>query len=216
MKKIIYVTILSILTMLPAYSVGINVGISGSLAAFHATGEDNENGEISKEDAAGAAGYGSIFVEKTLGDRLAIGIDYVPTALESETSETVVEDLKGEDDGASSNQTNKVQVDFEDLTTLYLALNINENLYVKAGLVKVDVITNESLDTGSTYANTDMDGEVFGIGYNTQFGNGIFARIEGNYMDFGSASVTGSNTENKISLNNLEGVSGKISIGKSF
>ena len=122
--------------------IGLNVGLSGNLAVFHATGQENENGEIASEDATGVAGYGSIFVEKTLGDRLLIGIDYVPTALESETSETVVEDITNS--LTSTNQTNKVQVDFEDLTTLYLGLNVTENLYVKAGMVQVDVITNES------------------------------------------------------------------------
>ena len=39
-----------------------------------------------EDDATGEAGYGFIFVEKTLGDRLAIGVDYVPSALESETT----------------------------------------------------------------------------------------------------------------------------------
>jgi hypothetical protein len=28
-----------------------------------------------------AAGWGSIFIEKTLGDRFAIGVDYVPSSL---------------------------------------------------------------------------------------------------------------------------------------
>ena len=196
--------------------IGLNVGLSGNLAVFHATGQENENGEIASEDATGVAGYGSIFVEKTLGDRFLIGIDYVPTALESETSETVVADLKGAGDGASSNQTNKVQVDFEDLTTFYLGLNVTENLYVKAGMVQVDVITNESLGTGSTYGNASLDGTMFGLGYNHSYGNGISTRIEGSYMDFDDASVTASNTDNKISLKGLEGASAKISLVKSF
>jgi hypothetical protein len=36
-------------------------------------------------DAMAVFGYGSIFIEKTLGQYLTIGIDYVPSALESET-----------------------------------------------------------------------------------------------------------------------------------
>ena len=194
--------------------IGLNVGLSGNLAVFHATGTENENGELSSEDATGVAGYGSIFVEKTLGDRFLIGIDYVPTALESETSETVVEDITTS--LTSTSQTNKVQVDFEDLTTLYLGLNVTENLYVKAGMVQVDVITNETLGTGSTYGNASLDGTMFGLGYNHSYGNGISTRIEGSYMDFDDASVTASNTDNKISLKGLEGASAKISLVKSF
>lgn len=194
--------------------IGLNVGLSGNLAVFHATGQENENGEIASEDATGVAGYGSIFVEKTLGDRFLIGIDYVPTALESETSETVVEDIT--DSLTSTSQTNKVQVDFEDLTTFYLGFNVTENLYVKAGMVQVDVITNETLGTGSTYGNASLDGTMFGLGYNHSYGNGISTRIEGSYMDFDDASVTASNTDNKISLKGLEGASAKISLVKSF
>ena len=194
--------------------IGLNVGLSGNLAVFHATGQENENGEIASEDATGVAGYGSIFVEKTLGDRFLIGIDYVPTALESETSETVVEDITTS--LTSTSQTNKVQVDFEDLTTFYLGFNVTENLYVKAGMVQVDVITNETLGTGSTYGNASLDGTMFGLGYNHSYGNGISTRIEGSYMDFDDASVTASNTDNKISLKGLEGASAKISLVKSF
>lgn len=216
MKKILLSTIFSIFLVLPAYSIGVNVGISGTTGVFHATGTETEGTEKSSDDATGVVGYGSVFIEKTLGDRLLVGIDYVPDALASETSESIVDDQKGKDDGASTRNTQKVQVDFKDLTTIYLGLNVTDNLYVKAGMVTVDVITNETLGTGSTYKNTDMSGEVFAVGYNKSFDNGMFARVEGSYMDFGSASVTASNTDNKIELKELEGMAGKISIGKSF
>jgi len=216
MKKILLSTIFSLFLVLPAYSIGVNVGISGTTGVFHATGTETEATEKSTDDATGVVGYGSVFIEKTLGDRLLVGIDYVPDALASETSESIVDDQKGVNDGASTRNTQKVQVDFKDLTTLYLGLNVTDNLYVKAGYVTVDVITNESLGTGSTYNNTDMSGEVFAVGYNKSFDNGMFARVEGSYMDLGSASVTASNTDNKIELKELEGMAGKISIGKSF
>ncbi len=214
MKKILLSLIFSTFLVMPAYAIGLNVGFSGNLGVFHAEGEENENGEKSTEDATGVASYGSLFVEKTLGDRLAIGVDYVPSALSSETANN--DRLDKTTATTTTSVVNKVKVDFEDLTTVYLTLSVTDSLYLKAGVVSVDVITKESLGTGSTYGNTDMDGETFGIGYNADFDNGMFARIEGTYMDFGSASVTASNTDNKVSLNNLEGASARISIGKSF
>jgi hypothetical protein len=95
---------------------------------------------------------------------------------------------------------------------------VNENLYVKAGVVTVDVITNENLATGAQYANTDLDGSMFGIGYHNLLDNGVFFRVEGNYMDLGGTSLTatGTATDSSISLTSLDGVSGKVSIGKSF
>tara|TARA_B100000579_G_scaffold391790_1_gene367280 strand:+ start:2679 stop:3329 length:651 start_codon:yes stop_codon:yes gene_type:complete len=216
MKKILTVILSSLFLFSYSYAErGVNVGISGQLGVFHATGTETENAEITSDDATGVAGYASIFVEKELGP-ITIGLDYVPSALASETSETVRSDLGAAADGAKSDKTNKVQVDFEDLTTLYVALNTPLGVYVKAGLVQVDVVTNENLGTGSTYANTDMDGTMLGVGYSADIGDSAFLRIEGSYMDLGSASVTGSNTDNKIELKELEGATAKISIGKSF
>jgi hypothetical protein len=226
MKKIILTLFLGLFmfTTKASAELGINVGISGQLGLYAATATEFDEGtngttsgpdETNKESEFLGLGYGSIFIEKTLGQYLLVGIDYVPSALETETSETIVDD-KGATD-ASTRQTNKVQVDFEDLTTYYVGLNLGDSgAYVKAGIVTVDVITNESLGTGSTYGNTDLDGTLIGLGYNRDFDNGMFVRAEGAYTEFDGASVTSSTTVNKITLNSLDGVTGKISIGKSF
>ena len=215
MKKIILTMIFSLFYIVSASAgPGINVGISGNLGVFHGEATENENGDIDRDDATGVVGYGSVFIEKTLGERLAIGVDYVPQSLESEEASTSRLDKTTDDTGSTI--TNKVSLDFEDMTTVCLTLNLTEDIYVKAGYVQVDVITNETLGTGSTYADADMDGETYGIGYNKDFDNGMFARIEGTYMDLGSVSVTASNADNKVTINSLEGASARFSIGKSF
>jgi len=226
MKKIILTLFLGLFmfTTKASAELGINVGISGQLGLYAATAtefDEGTNGTTSGPDETNSEseflglGYGSVFIEKTLGQHLLVGIDYVPSALETETSETIIDD-KGATD-TSTRQTNKVQVDFEDLTTYYVGLNLGDSgAYVKAGIVTVDVITNENLGTGSTYGNTDLDGTLIGLGYNRDFDNGMFVRAEGAYTEFDGASVTSSTTVNKITLDSLDGVTGKISIGKSF
>ena len=218
MKKLI----LSISFILASFSmvsaeIGVNLGVSGNLSVFHATGVETEVSEKNSEDATGVAGYSSFFIEKTLGDRFTIGYDYVSSALDSETAETVRNDLKAKADGVSTQSTNTIKVSFEDLSTLYVALNITENFYVKAGMTSVDVNTKESLATGSEYGNTSLDGSVYGVGYNNTFDNGMFFRVEGSIMEFDSAKLTSTtNSDNTIELKDLEGASGKVSIGKSF
>ena len=215
MKKILALAVISIFSFLPAYAeIGLNIGVSGNTAVFHASMTENENGEKTTDDATGIASYASIFIEKTLGDRIAIGLDYVPDALESEKTEDVKTDKTTSATAAAVTQT--VQLDFENLTTFYVAINVTENLYLKGGVVQADVITNESLATGSTYANTELDGTMFGVGYNHSMDNGVFFRVEGTYMDLGTAEVTSTNTENKVSIDDMRGASGKLSIGKSF
>lgn len=217
MKKIILIVLSSFfIVSLASAEIGVNVGISGSAGAFQATGTETEKDEKNKEDAVGAAAWGSIFVEKTLGDRFAIGVDYVPSALESETSTLTQKDIKGVGT-SSADAANKVQVDFNDLTTIYLAVNLTDSLYAKVGHLSVDVDTKENLATGSEYGNTSLDGTLLALGWTTGFGNSMFARIEGNYMQFDGASLTSTtNSDNKIELTDLNGASAKFSIGKSF
>ena len=190
MKKILLTTLLSVFYFTSASAeVGINIGVSGQMGLFVASAKETHTDTTSSSSATGkssdtetaAVGYTSIFIEKTLGSRLAIGIDYVPDALESDTVETAKADLSGTGSPLSSSLTNTVQIDFEDLTTYYLAFNISENFYVKAGAMEVDVITKEKLGTGSSYGNTSLDGTVFGVGYNKTFDNTMFVRVEGNY-----------------------------------
>ena len=220
MKKLTILIISSLMMFtLAKAEIGVNVGISGQLGVFAASGSETTGGVATHKDNGsehGSAGWGSIFIEKTLGERFLVGIDYVPGSLETETTETAKQDMRTDGASTVTVSTNTVQVDFEDLTTYYLGVKLNENFYAKAGLVKVDVITNENLGTGSTYGNTDLDGNLFGVGYDNSFSNGLFVRVEGNYMDFDGASLTSSANSNKIELSQLHGVSGKISLGKSF
>ena len=82
--------------------------------------------------------------------------------------------------------------------------------------MNVDIITNETLGTGSSYGNTDMDGTVAAVGYHMENDSGVFFRAEGSIMDFDGASLTSANGVNKITLDKLDGASAKISVGKAF
>ncbi|MBD1148217.1 hypothetical protein IDH11_00170 [Pelagibacterales bacterium SAG-MED30] len=219
MKKYLIAILFGLFTVSQASAdVGVNVGISGSAGLFAASGsETSSGGETHKGNEHGAAGWYSVFIEKTIGDRLAIGVDYVPDALESETTESIRYD-KTTADSASAVE-NKIQIDFQDLTTIYLSLNLTESIYAKVGYVQVDVITNETLGTGASYGNTDLDGQSIGFGTNMTMDNGVFIRAEANYMNFdSSAGVSDSTTgaDQTITLTNLDGVTGSLKIGKSF
>ena len=107
-----------------------------------------------------------------------------------------------------------MKIEFEDLTTYYAAFNVTENLYFKAGVAQVDILTKENLGTGGSYGDTNTDAMVLGFGYNKTFDNTIFVRFESIYMDFDSASVTSG--DNTVSLTALDTVTGKLTVGKSF
>ena len=212
---------------------GVNFGISITAGQFEADGASEKftgahsssasPGDVTKKasaegDSAEALfGFGSIFIEKTLGDRLAIGVDYVPTTLDTETTENVQDNNDNPLAGKGTDQTNTVQVDFNDMTTIYLTLKLNDNLYLKAGSVSVDVETNESLGTGGSYGNTSLDGNIFAIGYNRDLDTGAFVRLEAHTMDLDGVTLTNENDSTKsVSADGVSGYGAKFSIGRSF
>tara|TARA_B100000780_G_C20970799_1_gene387597 strand:+ start:14 stop:667 length:654 start_codon:yes stop_codon:yes gene_type:complete len=217
MKKL---TVAILAIMLGSFSIasaelGVNVGISGQMGVFHAEAEESIGVERKGDDTGvGIFGYTSVFIEKTLGQYITVGIDYVPESMESETVENT---QSVNDSDAKADKTNTAKVDFEDMTTYYVALNLTENFYVKAGMIEVDLITKETLETGGSYGNGSLDGEMMGLGYNKDFTRGIFLRAEGTYMDFDNIKLNSTAGETKtIEARGIQGVSGKISIGKSF
>ena len=222
MKKLLLSIVFSVLYVLPTSAdMGVNIGVSGNAGVFTASADEtftpssttnrNQNGS-----EHGEAGWGSIFGEVSV-NRVFVGIDYVPSSLETETAETAKSDKQTTGSDAVTVTENIIQIDFEDLTTYYAGVMVTDNLYVKAGMTTVEVITNESLGTGGSYGNVSLDGSMFGVGYHMANSNGAFMRVEGNYMSFDGASQTNSDdNEKKIRLKNLDGVSGKISLGKTF
>ena len=156
-----------------------------------------------------------MFAELTLADRLTIGVSYVPEDLETESVETKQTDQK--DGAAAATKTQTIKASLEDMTTIYASLLLTDNLYVKFGVVNLDLITQETLETGSSYGNTDLDGDTYGFGYNMEMDNGVFLRAEAMRTSLGGVSLTSTtNTANKVVLSDVDGVNASIMIGKKF
>ena len=224
MKKLILGSIFSIFCIFSASAeLGMNVGVSGSAGVFYASATEVDTGThgtttgtdetIDANDIL-ALGWTSVFIEKSFLDRFAIGFEYVTEDLSTETASRGHEDKTTSDTASTVN--NDVQVDFTNLSTLYVSMNVTDNAYIRAGVMDVDVETNETLGTGSSYGNTSLTGAVFGLGWDRELASGVFIRAETNYLDFEGKSLTSSSGSQKITLDTLEGVQAKISLGKSF
>ena len=76
--------------------------------------------------------------------------------------------------------TNKASVEYEDITTLYANISLPqiEGSYLKVGYISMDVITTESLGTGGSYNDVDLDGILVGAGYKRMGDNGMFVAVE--------------------------------------
>jgi len=205
--------------------LGINIGVSAQVGSAEASGSESENSDVTKSKTEEMLfGTGSFFIEKTLGflpgplSRLSVGYDYVPHDIGTGTAtNTRINENSGGAITNVSTKENNVKASFEDLNTVYLTADITDFLYVKAGLVSVDAITKENLATGSNYGNASLDGEVYGFGLKTSTDSGLFFRAEANWMDIDGVTLTSTtNSDNTVTLDGIDTVSGRISIGKSF
>ena len=216
MKKII-ITISAIMFAANAAlsDITASVGISGSYAAFAATGTERNYDETgttlvttTKEYGAFSDSYGSVFAE--VGNEIfSVGIDHVPGKIETPQNVS--------NDGANQN---RVSADFDKLTTYYAKLNIPQlgGTYIKVGYSTVDVIVNEAMNSGSTYADTDTNGMTYGIGYSKDIGMaGISLRAEIAYSTYDDVKASNNATNlNTIDVTDMIGGRGTISIVKSF
>ena len=199
-----------------------SIGLSGNAAIWGASGSELDIGtdgttsgadeEQSRSEYMGAM-YGSVFGEVGFGP-IFVGLEYVVGEIETEEASSVMDDKTTS--STSTAQTNTVKVGFDSYYTGYVGVRIFEDAYIKVGTASVDVETKENLGTGSTYGNTSLDGGMIGTGINKSLDNGMFVRAEVTYTEFDGVTLVSSTGVNKITLDGLDGLTGKISIGKSF
>ena len=233
MKKFLIATVVLLGSISLANAEQFRVGVSVMGAGFEADGAKEifsgshssnttstkvtKNTSDEKENAEGAFALGSVFAEYAANDQISIGLSYVPHSSDSEEAENIQNFQAPAALSGSTKKTNKVKVSFEDLVTVYALANVNENVYLKAGVLQVELITKESLGTGGAYGDTTLDGYTIGIGYNMDLDDGMFARFEASYMDLDGATVVNDNDATKsVKADGITGVGAGISIGKSF
>jgi len=224
MKKIIAVVLaVSSLFFLTATKVLAewSAGVSTSVGHFKATGQENEDGEINKTVSTNAIeakfAYYSIFVEYNIG-RVSIGLDVIPGSVTTEeqarTDYNPGDSAGVGNDGAGAAITNTAKVEISQHVSLYALVPIMDTgAFVRAAIMRADVNTKETLNTGSTYPDTDMQGGSLSIGYQHNFDN-FFVRAEVGASEYDTISVTSSNSH-KVTAD-VDGEWARISIAKSF
>ena len=223
MKKTLIGLVISMFWIVSASAdVGARLGVTGNAALYAATATELDTGshgttsdfdESQTQSEYLGLMYGSVFAEVGFGP-MFVGVDYMPGSIDTEESTTTVGDKTTS--ATSSQVTNKVKVEFEGLTNFYAGVRILDSFFIKAGTLSVDLNTKETLGTGSTYGNTTVDGTMMAVGMDKVMDNGMFVRVEGQYSEFDSASLVSSSGSQKITMDSLDGVVAKLSIGKAF
>ena len=225
MKKLIIAFLITLGSFsIVSADIGVNIGVSGSLGEYTATGTENENGEISaKRSEKAVGGMASYFIEKELtflpfglGNRLTVGYDKVAHKISTASITT----NRTESEKTAGNNlvvTQNVSADIDNINTLYASLRITDWLYVKTGTMKLDVTTTEGLETGSSYGNAQLEGVVNAVGFHIEKEDGFFFRAEYNDTEIDGITLTSTtNADNKVTLDSVSGNQYKLSVGKAF
>tara|TARA_B100001057_G_scaffold97953_1_gene94730 strand:- start:755 stop:1414 length:660 start_codon:yes stop_codon:yes gene_type:complete len=219
MKKII-ATIVAFVFSTSAYAVDLSsfsVGATLNHGIYGANGKEvnfdhlGAVGKTTKKDgAAFVDSYATLFFELDIGDVVSLGLSYAPDAIS--TPKNINDDEGGTDDIT-------VEADFNDLTTVYLLAKSPIGIYGKIGFSQMDI------DVKSTNAGTykdpgTTDGHEIAIGYMHEIDNGISVRVEVAYHEFEDVKADNGKSSdvdaNKITITNMEGATGRISLAKSF
>ena len=209
MKKIainfLAVLFISALSFTKAFAVDLTFGVSGAIVDLQAEGSETETGAVSAETTTESVSNlfatGSVFAEAKF-NKLAFGIDYIPmdadvsdathTRTDTETSVT------GDQDETTTSRTQTAAAEVSDHVTIYANYYVNDSFYLHLGYASVDVVTNESLDTGSKYGDASINGLQYGLGF--QMTDNL--RLEAAYTDYDDVSITSSVARTGVDTNN--------------
>lgn len=204
----------------------LTAGLSANSAVYGASATETNRNEgntvtsTKKESGVFTESHMSGFIEINAGDYVSLGFEHTPDSISTPTNETREDKL--DLNGASLKST--VSVDFNDLNIAYLKFNVpNTGLYLKAGYVETDLDINESMASGSTYANVSTEGSIVGLGWSKAINDsGVAIRLEGSYLQLddvstnnGVATDGGSSANggrNQVDASNMEGLNGKIAL----
>ena len=223
MKKVLLILVATAFSFSAAMAdVLVTAGVSGNMSVFAAEGKERNYdyaGTIAKttiEYGAFKDSYSSIFAEVGNGT-VGIGISYVPTSIA--TPENLSEQVQITN---ATSTTEKVQVNFDDLTTLYAIARLPVwGMYVKAGISQVDLAITET-NSSANYSNTDTDGYTIGFGFEKDAGDtGLALRLEVMAHEFddvnaNNGKAAGVADANVIDVSDLLGATATISIVKNF
>ena len=201
-----------------AVSEGLNIGLQFHTMGFYGVGEEKPSNNAGNKDRKEAGAFTdeifSVFAEYDAGP-VSIGIGYIPETIASPENKNV----QHTSDSDSTNLTNTAKVDINDIMTIYALVDIPlGGAYAKLGYREATVETKESLGTGGSYNDVDVEGMSFALGYNFDTGaDGFSIRIEAEAAQYDDVEATNNaDTSTKIKVTDLMSASASISLVKSF
>ena len=220
MKKLILTIAFLASYVTAAYSQG-SMGFTVNLADIDTSLSDdidNNGSTDTTKDISNEVVFGSIFLERELGNGVVVGIDFIPFEAEFESRSTTQSSIK-EKGSSTTTGTNKGTADVSKHLTLYVQptreLDNGSKVFATLGIVRADVESKvQSISSTNKTVDQSLDGFKFGVGMKRDLGTNGFFKLELNRTDYDDISATTSNST-KVTADIDTTVLG-LSIGRSF
>ena len=219
MKKILIAIVSVLFFSASASALEVRVGLSAAATAVEIEGTETLKSTSVKTKANEDAYMivPSVFAELAHSSGFGLGIDYVTV-----NTADLGSDSRDREDDETGQGVSRAGAEIKDIFNVYAIFTLGETgLYVKAGQAFANIDTQETLTTGTKYGNKDIEGLIYGAGYNFDIGgSGFFGRVEATMTDFDNVKFTGTkdtttNTSNTVTAD-LDAYQARVSIGKSF
>ena len=211
----------SALMLVSSNALEFRIGASAGFAQIEADGSETlkTTSVVTTHSEAAVAVIPSLFAEVSLWRGFGVGIDSISGSADLANGKRNRVDV-GTHSDAVVTTTNTADAEVDGIRTSYLVKTFQNGLIVKYGNSEADIITKETLATGTTYGNKSVDGTHYGIGYERlNEDNGLFLRTVYEHTDFDEVKLTGAADADGVSniiKANVDVSMLKISVGKRF
>ena len=212
MKKFATIIAASFLLIVNTVNAEMAIGVTANFASIETDGTETLRTSGNKTTASSTEEtvLPEVFVE-VVGDKGAFGIAYIPVQELGNKSRT-----DSNSEGDSGTYTAKAELDSH--IQVYANINLADvgaaKAYLVGGISQATIVTEESLNSGSTYQDKDVYGYTVGLGVRGDLPSNTFYKLEGTYTDY-EAYADESSASNKIDAE-TEVYSMKASIGYKF
>ena len=226
--KTLSVALIASIFTFSAMAQTVSMGFTASALYYDADGHEKMKSSATKtsKSETGAAAFASIFLEVDLDNGTTIGVDVIPYTSKIGDGSNAVPDTDVQDD-ADTAGTNKVDVNLANAIMLYVeqavdipGLDSLGSPFVRIGYSQLELETDESVQTGSTYGDESMSGYHLGLGVKGDLDSGGFWKTGLTAAIYDGATFTGSSdvdsVNNTIELEDFNTVTLSFSVGQSF
>ena len=218
MKKLLTI-LFTVFFVSSTANADVGIGITGSFAKVESEGATLAKTGTQPDKSAGSSSedvvIAEVFAEVIADNGLTFGVSYIPTRdMGSKTRKDTEASIDGQNTHANAAATYKGSAEVDDLVMFYTDIPIGP-IYAKLGIQRATIVSLESLNSGSTYDNTDVTGTTLGIGYKGDFGGSLYCKGEVTKTKFDDISINNS-TNTETVEGEIDVTSAKLSVGYKF